>query len=304
MLIYSLILSAVLSLSSGEPTKPPKPSKPPKQPELVVMDVIVQERGIYIPRIPACVEQAHVEYGKIGPMIRNGIQDLETELVQLLARDAEKWTIAVTLRVRSREVEAARFFAKMLNDEHYIQLQASAIKAWDAWQLDVLNFGSVNGYRKEQVPGIIVGEDAYLKTKLRAQETLLAMKLGMGKNNMCLPSFDDTDDYDLRVTTSNMRKIIANKNAPPLSRSWNELIDYVNTCAIRMANLDAPPSPYLSEGLVKLQLKAKIDFLERCRVTLWCCHGVWAQMTSSNHLPPLKNLSGFPQASATKLSKG
>ena len=243
-----------------------------------------------IPHIPASVEQAHAEYGKIGPIIRNGIQDIETELVQLLARDTGKNAIPTAIRVPYRDVEPAQFFSLMLNDEKFTQLQDGAVAAWEAWQTDISKFGSVwfnNGDDLEE--GVIKGEDAELKTRLRGQIRLVAMTVKIQSTRYDIP-IGELIRQETRLATANIRKVVANKNAPPLAQSWNELVDYVNACAIRMADFDAPPKPYTSEDLVRLQLKAKINFLERCRVTLWCCHAVWAQMTTSTNLPPLKNL--------------
>ncbi|MDP2875781.1 MAG: hypothetical protein Q8O00_06315, partial [Holophaga sp.] len=130
--MYLLLLPFLLVFAVAEP---------PAALRSAGKEVVIQDREILIPHVPESVEQAHAEYSKVRPMIRNGINDLEKEITQLLEIDRKNEKILISIRVLSSEAEAARFYTKMLNDGQYTKLQITAISAWNEWQSVLMDAG-------------------------------------------------------------------------------------------------------------------------------------------------------------------
>ncbi len=289
--MHFFVLATSLVFSMAERPLPPKP--PGEK-------IVVQDREILIPLVPASAKQAHAEYGKVVPRIREGIQDLERELEGLLASDLCREAVPASIRVQSDEAEAAAFFLKILNDDQYAKLQKTAAGAWNEWQSVLME----TGLAKKGTPvlpkeGSPRDDNAELKKKLRIQKLMAWNSLEHERKLSEKQAFnaesylfymEGVARHEEGVARSMMVMTVADKKAPQLAQAWNPLVDYLNACALRMADLDSPSNPYLSEGLLRIRLQAKITFLKRCRTTLWFCHRVWARMTSSDDPAPLKDL--------------
>lgn len=300
--MHPFLLSSLLFLPAAEPPKPPNP--PSKE-------VVIQDRAILIPQVPASVKQANAEYGRIGPMIATGILDLDKELILLLDSDSKLKAIQATIRIRPSEREAAAFFGTILKDDHYVHLLVPAIKAWNEWQSLLLGTGLTT--REPQAlatPHGLSHEDAAVQTRLKRQKQMSENYLQEERDLMRIEATDPisggfdpyafrflmetTTDHESRVSTSIRLMTVANKKAPQLAQAWNPLVDHLNACAIKLADLDLLASPNPSEGFARLKRLAKIRFLERFRSAMWFSSAVWARMASAAPPAPLRALD-FPR---------
>jgi hypothetical protein len=269
-------------------------------------EVVVQARKLLIPHVPASVDQAHAEYGKIGPMISNGLQDLELELVKLYASAPKNDPMPASIRVRSSEVEVAKFFSRMIKDDRYAQLQLAVIKAWNEWQFVLLET-ELASVRSPVHPENAQAPDAYLETKKRLENEKFRLRERMEiektmidaltRTNGTQPDavgykykLDMSSQFETKLSTSKQLTVVANEKAPQLAQAWTPFVEYLNACAVKLADLDSPTTPYHGNDLPRLQFQAKIAFLERCRSALWFCQTIWARMTTSTAPPPLKEL--------------
>jgi hypothetical protein len=240
-------------------------------------------------------------------MISHGLQDLETELLQLYAEKPRLEAVPTSIRVHADEIEAAKFFFKMLNDKQYAKLQTEILKVWREWQVllsetdPIDGAGAVSSRNEKQK-----SEDLDAKQKLIKEQARLAEMLEMESKaivSLATGGFGPADStagygykiemskqFETRFSTAKQRLIVANMKAPQLAKAWIPFVEHLDACALKMAELDHPSTPFQEEDLQRLHLQAKVRFLERCRSGLWFCQLVWARMTTTAAPPPLREL--------------
>lgn len=257
--------------------------------------------------MPTSVDQAHAEYDKVVPMISHCIQDLEAELTQLYASQPQLDPIPPAIHVHADEIEAAKFFFKMVKDKQYVTLQAAIIKVWREWQTLQLEAESTG----EDTPassrkGTLNGEDQDVRRQLKQEKARHEELLEMQKKaivTMATGGFGSEDDsagysykiemakqYEDRVTSAKRWVIVANRKAPQMADAWAPFSEHLQACARKMAFLDHSPTSFQGEDLQRLRLRAKISLLERYRSGMSFCQMVWARMTASTPPSPLREL--------------
>lgn len=280
------IAIAMLFLSSGETQAPPA---------ALQGEVSIQGRSVLLPHVPTSVDQAHAEYGKIGPMLRSSIQDLEKDLTTLYQGAPKEGALPVSFRVRNREAEAARFFSAVVEGGEYGRLEKAVVEAWDEWQGTLIKAGLAQAVQPSTVKE---PKDKALLQRVASLQVSAAVREAETREAAEVSTTDADFRFAIRsrnqISNGSLAaqklQIIANKEAPRLAQSWNPLIQHLNDLATKLLDLDDPAVPYQSQDLVRLKLQAKIRFLERCRSNLWFCQRVWARMTSSPEPPPLRDL--------------
>jgi hypothetical protein len=292
------MLFAILSHPGPQPQQPPAP---------LSKEIIVQSRKGLIPHVPVSVDQAHAEYAKVGPMISHGLQDLESELLQLYAGKPQLDAVPSSIRVHADEIEAAKFFFKMLNDKQYAKLQTEILKVWREWQMLLSETEPIDGdgavSSRTETPK---NEDLDAKKKLIKEKARLAAMLEMESKSivsLATGGFGPEDttagygykiemskQFEARFSIAKQRLIVANMKAPQLAKAWTPFVEHLDACALKMAELDNPSTLFQGEDLRRLHLQAKVRFMERCRSALWFCQLVWARMTTNAVPPPLREL--------------
>lgn len=285
------IAIALMLLSSGE-TQVPSAA--------LQGEVSIQGRSVVLPHVPTSVDQAHAEYGKIAPMLRSSILDLEKDLKLLYEGAPKEDALPPSFRVRNREAEAARFFSTVVDDDEYRRLERAVVDAWNEWQNVLVKTGLAQHEQpatvKEPTDKELVQRMASIKVSgairdaERREAVVMATSGGKFDPGQFQFAVGIRNQLNNRGIAVQKLQIIANKEAPRLAQSWNPLVQHLNDLATKLLDLDNPAVPYQSQDLMRLKLQAKIRLLERCRSNLWFCQMVWARMTSSPEPPPLRDL--------------
>lgn len=294
--MHPFLLLAALTLAPAPPI-PPAPQG----------EVTVQARRIVLPHMPASVAQAHAEYGQVGPSIRSGLEDLEQDLLRLYGEETGPGPMPATLEVPATEADAAAFFARMLHDVRFKELQKAVFATWNDWQAFLVEEGlaTAEGPR----PAAKGKDDPELRKDLarrraesaawleddRKQALYAAEEVSAGGGHeVNVQGYNFLHEASVASETRDAQairlKVVADRKAPSFAASWNPMVDYLNDCAGKLADLEHPAVPYQHEDMLRLKRRATIAFLERCRTTLWLSQKAWALLTTTAGPAPLKNL--------------
>lgn len=309
--MFPLLVGALMILPQAEP----KAGGARPVPKTLVGEVVIQDWNILIPHVPGSVEQAHAEYGKVGPQIQRGLVDLEKELVQLMNSDRYREGLPTAMRATAQEADAVKFLAKMMNDTDYARLRKETVRAWNEWQGLLVASGSTakadprTGAVKDaplaSTPSLTPEAQFRLKRRLAQEQAFkesalkdeaaynleVATPLG-GSADMA--AFARLQANTVQVVTNLQQdrqvKFITNQKSPAMAEAWQPMAEYLNACAVRLVDLDATNTGKESEDLLRLKFQAKVAFLERCRASLWFSQRIWTRMTSNRDPEPLRPL--------------
>jgi hypothetical protein len=281
------------------------PPATPAQVKPAAAEIVVTDRAISLPGLPRSVDQAHAGLKEVKPQLKQARQALEQHLRDL-RRTLEGQACPTAIKVPKDGSSDLRFLLSVLNDGPYAAMEESFLKAWDEWHSVLINKGLATPAESRVVTEEVSYERVEGPPDRRAQ-AFGNQKLDMfclmsatrptpgGKEAVDWEEYARLLDQKLffrkRVTRAIQIRVVADKAAPDLAKSWAPLTDHLNACARRLADLEqAHPSTETAEHRL-LRLYANKAFMERMLLAVWFCSVVWAEMTSEA-LPPLPDLAG------------
>lgn len=276
------------------------PQVPPSVPPRPATEVLVTDQAIRLPNLPSSVERAHAELKAVKPQLLHARQALEQHLKDL-RKSLDGKTCPTSIKIPKEGGSDLRFLLSVLKDAPYEALEKSFLKAWDEWHSTLINKGLSAPIERRTIVMEEELEGRPNPSDRRAQafgnqridpfclQAASRPTLGGGTAidwEEYARLLDEKLYFRKRVTRAIQIRVVADKAAPDLGRAWAPLTEHLNTCALRLADLElAPPSNEPVEHRL-LRLYAKKAFMERMLLAVWLCSVVWAEMTSEA-LPPL-----------------
>jgi hypothetical protein len=279
------------------------PNRPPVKP--AGAEIVVTDTAIRLPGLPQNVAQAHAGNKEVKPQLLHARQALELHLKEL-QRTLEGQTCPTSIKIPKDRESDLRFLLSVLKGEAYGSLETNFLKAWDEWHSTLINKGLTTTMESR-----IAEEEESFEQKPDPRDRRAQAFKNQRVDPFCLLSATrptvgggtavDWEEYGRlldqklyfrkRVTRTIQIRVVADKAAPDLAKSWAPLTDHLNECARRLADLEqAHHSAELAEHRI-LRLYANKAFTERMLLAVWLCSVVWAEMTSEA-LPPPPKLAG------------
>lgn len=298
----ALALWILLPLGQAQTPPPAKPAS---------AEVVVSDRPIQIPALPQSVELAHGGHRAIKSQLLQTRKDLEDHL-RVLHRTLEGQSCPTTIKVPKNGGGDLRYLLSVLNDVRYQTMEERFLQTWDAWQASLVTKGlatpTESSGQTEAASALPAdptrsrpGVDPHTGTpsdfgsnKLDPFCRLAATRSAPGGKEVVdweayARLLEQKEHYVDRVYTAKQIKAVADKMAPDLATAWSPLVEHLNACARKLADLEQ-----LAQGETPdqrlVRLYAHQAFLERVRLATWLCGVVWAEMTSDSLPPPLKPL--------------
>lgn len=253
-------------------------------------EVPVQARAIQLPPVPDSLEAARTGQARIRPALATSLRELEADLDRLYGQLGDdppviRLNTAVTAEILALE--------SLLEDPEHEALRQAVFDRWNAWQTALLQCGLEHPMEASAVTSRL-SLQAFPRFE-RNTRVLRAREAPPAPGPPSASSRPNTEflsigrmNYSSFSALGRQARKVAQPQARELALLWAALAEHLNARALAFLNLDKEATA--DPALRALRLRAKINFLERFRATLWLCQLVWAHMTSEDLPAPLADL--------------
>jgi len=281
------------------------PAPAPAPPKIPSIDVVIDESILTLAPLPANTDEARRGNEQIQVSHRRGIADIEKNLAITYDLLAKEPALEASLKVPKERAEEARFLVAMLNDETAAQMELDFLDAWNQGQTALVDAGlaRTEGPQAELSSQALTDQEAAdLEKQIRLQRRSSEME--RSERNWAFitnPRSRFTAkavEFQYRFNSMAQRKIEqimvrvrqSNKKAPELAIRWEPFSAHLNAQAVKFMDYERILPKDNTDELKTLRLMSKTLFLERYRRAMWTGAVVWAQLSSSEVPPPLKEV--------------
>jgi hypothetical protein len=267
------------------------------------LEVAVQGRAIPLPAVPDSIEAARSGQARIRPALAAAIAELERDLQVLYGQGGAD--PAPVIRLSLPVPEEVLILERLLEDPEHGQLRRTVFEHWNAWQTALLQCGLEDGLEGSAIIAQM-SLQAFPHNELRTR-LLLPREAAPGPQPASVGRSPNIEflsigrmNYSVLSPLGRRARKLALPHARKLAQAWTALAEHLNLRALEYLNLDRDPAGAVDPALRALRLRAKINFLERFRSTLWFCDLIWAHMASAALPPPLATLRPPDQGAKVK----
>lgn len=280
------------------PDKGVRAASKPQEPSHAL--VIIQERSILLPALPANVDDARLHYKDIQAQLTRENKDVEDILLGLYESPGVDDPLPSSLTLTDEETKDARTLLQIIKDDRAMLQEKAVLEVWDEW-VAVLKEAKA-GWAPSQTPPpsaaaqVIPGKEKEyeaLKKQLSRMEPQFWVNQKDPFTYSNIWEFDDVYDhegYDRNLAQTAQHTLVAKWVGPQFAAAWRPLVAHLQAHSMELQAIERQPSSSRNPGLDLLKLKTKIQHLERFRSAMWFCGMIWSQMSSSTNPPPLKKL--------------
>jgi hypothetical protein len=287
----SFLLAPVLVMQVAAP-----PGMPPRA------EVMLEGRAIVVPALPTSIAQARREFSRVRKDLEAAFREAERYRTTCKAELAAQEGGAGDLVIPAAHAAEARALAPFLFDEEFLALEAPVLERWNPWQTTLLRLGldepgegqriaehmlllstskaevAESSHPGAEAPSLEIRSDdpvhpestfLHFSTRVALFELVAVDRMAYGANT----------EFARKATT------FADQQAPGLAESWVKLSGHLNQSAGVLLGLDRAAAPSKDPAMVSQRLRARVNFMERFRSTLWLCQVIWAHMASQKILP-------------------
>jgi hypothetical protein len=264
--------------------------------------VVLESRAIVVPPLPTSIAQARREFSRVRKELEAAFREAERYRTVCKAELAAQGGTGGALVIPAAHGVEARALAPFLFDETFLALEAPVLERWNPWQTTLLRLGL-----DEPSEGQRLAEHMLLLSTSKAEVDRSshpdpeAPSLEIQSDDPVHPEstflpfasrvalFEvvavDRMAYGANTEFAQKATRFADQQAPGLAESWEKLSAHLNQSAGILLGLDRTAVPTKEPALATLRLRARVNFMERFRSTLWLCQVIWAHMASQKILP-------------------